>query len=182
MIKNKSFVPPRNVPSRDEKYMGLALIYSGLSKDPSTQMGCIIVGEDNIPVSFGYNGPPSTIDDTLINWDRPDKYDYILHAEDNAIDFAMFSLDSTIMYVTGLPCKRCMLRIASKCIPKVCYLHREYDAGSMQANKENIAIVKNIANLANIKLYEFSGNLSWLEDHTMNLRKLGILDKNYKEP
>ena len=56
-------VPPRQVPDRDSKYMGLAWIHASFSKDPYTQVGCVIVASDNVPLGSGYNGPGPDVDD-----------------------------------------------------------------------------------------------------------------------
>jgi dCMP deaminase len=66
-------IPPRLVPPRDDKYMGLAFMMAGFSKDPNTQVGAIIVDRKNHPLGWGYNGPPSEILDCDVNWGRPDK-------------------------------------------------------------------------------------------------------------
>jgi dCMP deaminase len=174
-MAEKKKVLPRIVPDRDSKYMGIALVVAGLSKDPSTQIGSLIIDDDNSPLGWGYNGPPSQIDDGAISWERPDKYDYIIHAEENAIDHSNAFLGNATIYVTGLPCKKCMIRIVSKGIKRVCYLDRDYDPKSMQAVSADVAKVHEIAKLAGVKLDRFTGNLNWLPDWTITLRNLGIL-------
>ena len=44
--------------SWDEYFMGIALLSSMRSKDPSTQVGACIVDSDKKVVSIGYNGMP----------------------------------------------------------------------------------------------------------------------------
>lgn len=44
--------------SWDEYFMGVALLASQRSKDPSTQVGACIVNDDNRIMSVGYNGFP----------------------------------------------------------------------------------------------------------------------------
>ena len=77
--------PPCDTPARDDRYMGLAWMWASMSKDPSTQVGAIIISTDNRPLGSGYNGPPRAISDSEVNWVRPDKYRFITHAERNAI-------------------------------------------------------------------------------------------------
>ena len=168
-------LPPRSVPSRDAKYMSLALMVAGFSKDPHTQMGAVIVSDDNIGLGYGYNGPPACVDDNAVNWDRPYKYDIMLHAEDNAIDHSPPSLDNATLYVTGLPCKRCMLRILSKRIPRVVYLDRTYDKGSMQAVTDDIRAVHELAKIGKVSLEKFGGDLRWLEEWVEQLKQMGLL-------
>ena len=47
----------------DQYFMGVALLSAERSKDPSTQVGACIVGEDNRILSMGYNGMPRGCDD-----------------------------------------------------------------------------------------------------------------------
>jgi dCMP deaminase len=82
------------------------------SKDPSTQIGAIIVGEDNEVISTGYNSFPRGLDDSvperLIS---PLKYLYVEHAERNAIYNAarigVSVKNSTIYLTSGIPCSDC---------------------------------------------------------------------------
>ena len=71
--------------SWDEYFIGVALLSSMRSKDPSTRNGACIVDEDNKIVGTGYNGMPHYCDDDVFPWDRKNKYAYVVHAETNAI-------------------------------------------------------------------------------------------------
>ena len=56
---NTQKVQPRtDAISWDEFFMGVAELAAKRSKDPSTQVGCCIVDDDNKIVSVGYNGMP----------------------------------------------------------------------------------------------------------------------------
>ena len=72
----------------DLRFLKLAEHISNWSKDPSTKVGCIIVGEDREIRSTGFNGFPRGIEDSeeRLN-DRTQKYPLICHAEENAIMF-----------------------------------------------------------------------------------------------
>jgi dCMP deaminase len=91
--------------------MNLALsIAADRSKDPNTQVGCVIVNADKDPVAFGYNGfgPGSNETDEL--WERPTKYDHVIHAETNAVGRAARRGCSTVdctAYITAFPCLPC---------------------------------------------------------------------------
>ena len=76
--------------SWDEYFMGIAVLSSYRSKDPSTQVGACIVNQNNRIMSMGYNGFPAGCDDDEFPWAREgDTYDtiypYVCHAELNAI-------------------------------------------------------------------------------------------------
>lgn len=173
----KKRVFPRDVPSRDDYYMGMAFMVSRKSKDPSTQMGAYLVTPDNKPAGCGYNGPPGDVDDNAVNWDRPDKYDFVIHAEENAIWNADKSTHGCTLYVTGKPCKACMLRIARAKIKRVVYFpHKAKDANSMFNNESIMDRTDEIASLWRIQLEVFKGNLNWMRDDINKLSDLGVFD------
>ena len=101
----------RKVSSWDETFMNLALsIAADRSKDPNTQCGCVIVDRNNDPVAFGYNGFGPGSEETDELWERPIKYDHVIHAETNAIGRAArrgCSTEGATAYITHLPCLTC---------------------------------------------------------------------------
>ena len=174
-------LPPRKVPTRDDKYMGLAFWMASFSKDPSTQVGAVVVSTDNIPLGWGYNGPPRSIRDNDVNWDRPYKYDFIVHAEENAIDHCLRSPNNATLDVTAIPCPNCMLKIVQYGIKKVVYFHNkslDLDKESMTKNEQLIEKTREIARLATpiVQLSEFDGNLNWMRDRMVFMEELGIFD------
>jgi len=67
-------------------FIGIANQVKLKSKDKNTQIGAVIVGEDNEVVSTGYNSFPRGIDDDVPErQERPEKYHWFEHAERNAI-------------------------------------------------------------------------------------------------
>lgn len=114
-------------------FMTLAHDLSRKSKDDSTQVGAVLHDVENRIIGTGFNGPPSMIDDTLVPWnERPAKYDFIMHADENALWDAVQKGQQTrgaTMYLTGLPCVSCLLRIIkAKCAAVV------FDAHAKQPN------------------------------------------------
>ena len=91
----------------DKRYMEMAMLVATWSKDPSSKIGAVAVNEKGQILTTGYNGFPRGIaDDDRLN-DRPVKYKYIVHAEQNAIYNATYngvSLHGSTMCVAGLPC------------------------------------------------------------------------------
>lgn len=72
--------------SWDRRYLRLARMVAGWSKDPSTQCGAVLVRPDNTLSSVGYNGFPRGADDRpALYADRAAKYPRIIHSEWNAI-------------------------------------------------------------------------------------------------
>ncbi len=93
----------------DDRFLVLAKLIGSWSKDPSTQVGAVIVDDKNRIVSVGYNGFPRGVEDSekrLCN--RTEKYDIIVHAEVNAIAFANKSVEGCTLYIDPFePCSRC---------------------------------------------------------------------------
>jgi deoxycytidylate deaminase len=116
------------IPSKwDHVFMEMAYITLLRSKDPSTQVGSILTDKNHIVLGTGFNGPPPQLDDNLIPWDvRPDKYDYVIHAEENALLFALeshgkFPLRESTLYCTHEPCPACVLRAVRLYVGKIIY-------------------------------------------------------------
>ena len=109
----------------DLRFIELAKHISGWSKDPSTKVGCVVVGEDREIRSTGFNGFPRGIDDNperLTN--RETKYPLICHAEENAIMHAArigVSLKGSTAYVTWPPCSRCARSLIQAGVKEVVY-------------------------------------------------------------
>ena len=95
----------------DQRFLGLAAHIATWSKDPSTQVGCVVVGSDREIRSTGFNGFPRGIeDDDNRLADRAKKYPLICHAEENAIMHAArigMPLKGCTAFVTWPPCCRC---------------------------------------------------------------------------
>ena len=175
---NKDKVAPRKVPDRDDFYMGMAFWMASKSKDPNTQNAAIIVAESNIIIGTGYNGPPASYKDDELDWTRDpkkiNKYDHIIHAEENAIIHCPFTLliPGSTIYVTARPCKGCMLRIAHAQLRKVVFFPMQKDAGSM-LNKDQ-DVVEDIIRRSKLTVEEFKGNLNWMRDRMSVMEELGI--------
>jgi dCMP deaminase len=109
----------------DTRFLDLALHISGWSKDPSTQVGCVVVGPDREIRSTGFNGFPRGIDDTIERLeDRSQKYPMICHAEENAIMHAArigISLKDCTAYVTWPPCSRCARSLIQAGVSEIVY-------------------------------------------------------------
>jgi len=95
----------------DNYFLNMAYFVAQKSKDPSTQCGTVIVGEDNEILTTGYNGLPRGLADNLPERDeRPEKYFWYEHGERNAIYNAAragTSLKKSTAYITGCPCCDC---------------------------------------------------------------------------
>jgi len=87
--------------SWDRKYMELAkYIATNWSKDPSTQVGAILVNYDMGQEFIGFNGFPQGVLDTPERYnDRETKYKMVVHAEVNALLKAGPAAKGSTLYV-----------------------------------------------------------------------------------
>ena len=92
------------------RFLRLAKEVATWSKDPSTQVGCVLVRDRRV-ISTGYNGFPRGISDSFDRlMDREQKYEITVHAEVNAVTTAALhgvTTEGCAAYVTFSPCSRC---------------------------------------------------------------------------
>ena len=89
----------------DRRFLDLAKQVSTWSKDPSTQVGAILVNEYRQIVGTGYNGLPRGVTDAPERLhDRATKYAMTVHAEANALMLAGTRARGATLYVyPGFP-------------------------------------------------------------------------------
>ena len=112
--------PPRCLDHWDRRFLAMAELVAGWSKDPSTKVGCVITSPDRRVVSTGFNGLPSAVEDSIERLsDRDLKYEMTIHAERNAIINARRDLTGCRLYVTLQPCSVCAAMIIQAGIAEV---------------------------------------------------------------
>ena len=139
----------------DARFLELAAHISGWSKDPSTKVGCIVVGTDREIRSTGFNGFPRGIEDDAERLgNREFKYPLICHAEENAIMHAArvgVSLRECTAYVTWPPCTRCARSLIQAGIVEVVYpadcevperWQKDFDMSSSMMNEAGVKVRK----------------------------------------
>lgn len=92
-----------------EYYMGFAEHAAKKSKD-ATKVGAVLIGPQGEVRLTAYNGPPRGVEDTPARRERPTKYLFASHAEQNLVAFAAragIRTDDCIVYVTHMPCAGC---------------------------------------------------------------------------
>ena len=84
----------------DIRYMELAKYVSRWSKDPSTKVGAVLVNYDKHMEFVGFNGFARGVDDSETRYnERETKYQFVVHAEVNAILKAGESARGASLYV-----------------------------------------------------------------------------------
>ncbi len=156
-----------NARTWDDVFMKMADAVAERSKDPSTQVGAVLVSPDHRQVAIGYNGfPPSVpdVEDVLNKFRDFDsgprahehitvplggglsKYDVIVHAEKNALANCHVRPEEWTLYITAQPCMECAKDIAAAGITRV--------VCRRQTGKQNLGYEKalSILNLANVRV------------------------------
>lgn len=145
--------------SWDEYFMGVSLLSSMRSKDPSTQVGACIVSDENKILSVGYNGFPRGCSDDEFPWERTGersndtKYPFVCHAELNAIlNAGGQNLRGARIFVALFPCNECAKAIIQSGIKEVIYISDKY------ADTEATVASKAMLNAAGVKLTRFKSD------------------------
>ncbi|MFQ3307285.1 MAG: dCMP deaminase [Candidatus Midichloriaceae bacterium] len=152
--------------SWDEYFMTMAYLVSMKSKDPSTRVGAVIVGEDNEIRSTGFNGFPRGVEDKLNRYlDKEYKYLSSNHAEENAILHCArvgVSIKNCSIYTPWIPCSRCAKSIIQVGIKEVIY--DSSFPGNIEENqakvwKDSIEISKEILLESGVSMREYKGKI-----------------------
>lgn len=122
----------------DEYFLRICEVVSLKSKDTSTKLGSVIVGPKHEVRSTGYNALPRGVLDNIElvpeRFERPLKYKYVVHAEENAILNAArvgTGIEGCTIYAKGFPCIECSKSIINAGIIRVVYDQEFLDNWSM---------------------------------------------------
>ena len=131
-------------PGKLQNYMDIAEVVARRSHDADTKVGAILVknGSGAI-IATGFNGFARGADDEKLPNNRPDKYQYIIHAETNIVAHCArhgISMEDCMLVCTLTPCVSCM-RLLWQCgITEVIAKDLYRDIEAIQKMKD-IAIV-----------------------------------------
>ena len=104
----------------DQRFFEMAYLVASWSKDPSTQVGAVIVRPDKTVASVGFNGFPQWMDDHEdLYKDRSIKMSKIIHAEMNALLFCKEPKDCILYTYPFPPCDRCAVHLIQAGIQRV---------------------------------------------------------------
>lgn len=129
-VSNFVHITPYIITKWDMRFMRMAdLEVAQWSKDRSSKVGAVLVKDREI-ISTGFNGIPRGCNDDLEErHERPEKYNWFIHAEPNAIINAARQGRSTLgcdMYLNWFPCDQCAGFIVQAGI-KTLYCDKEPD-------------------------------------------------------
>lgn len=132
-------------PTWDEMYMEIAEVVSKRSKDPHTKVGAVIV-KDNHILGIGYNAEPRGFSYEF-DWNSSEKYDYVIHAELNAIANSTFfgnSIVGSTIYITLSPCHECMKLLIQYGIETIYYKekYKDFELSEKMAKHSKIKLIQ----------------------------------------
>lgn len=136
------------------------------SKDPTSKVGALIYCGETGGMFMGYNGFPKGIDDEQSIWEsrsitkkngfHPIKYDFVVHAEVNAVNKALragIKLEESCLFCTHLPCPSCMKDVVVlNQIKLVYYTTDEYSS----MTPRNRWLVDRFCKMAHINLFKIN--------------------------
>lgn len=131
--------------SWNEMFIEIAKVVAKRSNDPHTKVGAVLVKDSRI-LGIGYNGAPR--DFTLnFNWNTPEKYNYVIHAEMNAIANASAigaNVTGSDIYLTLSPCHECMKLLIQYQIRNVYYVdeYKDFELTKLIAEHSNVKLKK----------------------------------------
>lgn len=134
-----------NHPAWTETYFELAKVIAKRSKDPRTKVGAVLVKDGRV-IGLGYNGEPREFTYNF-DWNTEEKYDYVIHAELNAIANACaigVNVSGADIYLTLSPCSNCIKLLIQHKIQNVYFLQKYKD----------FELTEKIADHSKIKLYQ----------------------------
>lgn len=105
----------------DTYLMGFAEHAAKKSRD-TTQVGAVLVGPNREVRLTGFNGPPIGVQESDERRERPTKYLFASHAEQNVLAFAAragIQTEGCTLYVTHQPCAACtrtIIQAGIKCV------------------------------------------------------------------
>eukprot|EP00933_Yihiella_yeosuensis_P081377 TRINITY_DN94984_c0_g1_i1.p1 TRINITY_DN94984_c0_g1~~TRINITY_DN94984_c0_g1_i1.p1 ORF type:complete len:280 (-),score=70.46 TRINITY_DN94984_c0_g1_i1:213-1052(-) len=143
--------------SWDEYFMSVAFLTALRSKDPSTQVGAVIVNKLNRIIGVGYNGFPSGCADEALPWAKSSqnsletKYPYVVHAELNAVmNKNAESCHGCRLYSTLFPCNECAKVIIQAGIKTVIY------ASDKHHGKDSSKASRKLFELAGVQMLHYA--------------------------
>lgn len=102
------------------RFLNLAATVAEWSKDPNTTVGAVAVGNAGQVLTTGYNGIPRGVRDLDERMERPAKYMWTAHAEENLVAHAARQvLEGSTIYVTHFCCAACARMLINSGVAKV---------------------------------------------------------------
>jgi dCMP deaminase len=148
----------------DRRFLELAKHIASWSKDPSTQVGAVLVQEGNRVVGLGYNGFARGVNDSVERYNhRETKYQFVVHAEVNAILMAGEKARDSVLYVYPsfmLPpiCHECCKCAIQAGVVQIVGYDPDINDERVKRWANSISVAKTMCDEAGIKYYSLPEN------------------------
>lgn len=160
-------------PCWSDYFLGLAFAASFRSPDPHTKHGCIITDSQNKILGVGYNGFLRGVPDERFPLNRPSgpdeisKYDYVFHAEQNALANCVLRPHGATAYVTGQSCVDCTKSLYQHGVSKIVMARRH---GSRLITEKDIIVFQNIVSWSGLQIEYRDIDTAWLSSGLSHLQ------------
>lgn len=139
------------------KFLRFAEAAASLSKDRSTQVGAVAIDDHYNILATGYNGFPRGVNDDIDQrHERPEKYLWTSHAEENLVAQSAYSgrslKGSTVLVSALFPCATCARMLIQAGVKRVIA-----PAVSNERWLEQNQIAKQMFSEANVEVIETNG-------------------------
>lgn len=141
----------------DRRFLAIAKEVSTWSKDPSTKVGAVLVDDEGRIVSQGYNGFPRGVDDDPERYqNRELKYEFVVHAEVNAVLSAGSRARNGTLYVYpafGSPnmCTGCAKVVIQSGVRRVIGLAQNVEPERLERWKASLALAQMLCDEAGVE-------------------------------
>ena len=155
----------------DEYFLKIAETVALKSKDPSSQMGCVIVDNHKRVVSVGYNGMVQGADESKMTLkDRPMKYHFVIHSEMNALLYAHKDLTGCTIYNMIATCDNCLKHCLQAGIKRFVYKelrvhsHSTDPKHSMTNTETDEAIIRLLTSMPEVETLNVTNGKTYIQD------------------
>ena len=155
----------------DDYFLKIAETVALKSKDPSSQMGCVIVDKNKRVVSVGFNGLIRGADESKMTLsERPMKYRFVIHSEMNALIYARQDLEGCTIYNRVATCDNCLKHCLQAGIKRFVYRelrvhsHSTDPTKSMTNVETDEAVIRLLASMPEVETLNLSNGKTYTQD------------------
>lgn len=148
-------------PNWNNYFLGLAKVISQRSHDIHTKHGCVITDRQHRILGVGYNGFPKGMDDSSLPTSRPGKYNWMIHAERNALSNCIIRPDNSVAYVTGQSCNDCIMSLWQEGVTTV-IMSQDHGTKLFDENAKKRFDV--FVSQTGIEIIKIKPDLSWIKN------------------
>ncbi len=155
----------------DDYFLKIAETVALKSKDPSSQMGCVIVDKNKRVVSVGFNGLIRGADESKMTLsERPMKYRFVIHSEMNAMIYARQDLEGCTIYNRVATCDNCLKHCLQAGIKRFVYRelrvhsHSTDPSKSMTNVETDEAVIRLLSSMPEVQTLNLTNGKTYIED------------------